>query len=250
MCNSRRVILSTSTSRLGGPEPGRRTWERESRRPSRRTTIDSGCSSTSCARRPLSLSHRPGGSRTTSTRPSKRISPALAAVDREARRALTTGSPNRGSASGGSGETSSGWSREGRRQAPLDARPPAHRRGDAPVQAFARHFGVEPERGSQPGYDLTTKDGERIQVKGLRRTRPGRATLSTIRKLESCSFDSVIAVVFEPDFSSFVAWKFPREVVERHGRWSPHVNGHLVTLSRRLLSDPDVEAFALDSLDL
>jgi hypothetical protein len=109
----------------------------------------------------------------------------------------------------------------------------------------AHHFGVEPAGGSQAGYDLITKEGERIQVKGLRKTRPGRGQLSAIRRLESDAFDTLIAVVFEPDFSDFVAWRIPHDVVSRYARWSQHVNAHLLTLSRRMLSDPEVRSIEL-----
>jgi hypothetical protein len=78
-----------------------------------------------------------------------------------------------------------------------------HRRGivrsgnnpiaDMAETVVADYFGVEPEPPNQKSYDVKAKDGKRIQVKALRRTKPTRTGLSAFRTLE---FDYVAVAIF------------------------------------------------------
>jgi hypothetical protein len=92
---------------------------------------------------------------------------------------------------------------------------------------------VEPIGGSNPGYDVVTKRGEKVQVKGLRMTDPHRSTLSPVR---SPDYDYLIAVRFERDFTLRDAWRFTRAVVEELARWSDHVNGYVLNLRPGVLA--------------
>jgi hypothetical protein len=65
---------------------------------------------------------------------------------------------------------------------------------DRAERVVADLYGVEPIGGSNPGYDVVTKRGEKVQVKGLRMTDARRSTLSPVR---SPDYDYLIAVRFE-----------------------------------------------------
>jgi hypothetical protein len=74
----------------------------------------------------------------------------------------------------------------------------------------ARHFGVEPLRGTNPGYDLVTKYGRRVQVKS-RRFAPGSkpSDFGEFSEFEDKRFDDLVAVLFEEDFTVRVAYLAP-----------------------------------------
>ena len=97
---------------------------------------------------------------------------------------------------------------------------------------------VELAPSSQAGYDLVTPDGERVQVKALRRTQRSRNVLSAIR---SEDFDVIVVVVFRADMRIDEILRFPRSVAAKHWSWNAHWNGWRLTLTRALRGDPDVE---------
>jgi len=119
---------------------------------------------------------------------------------------------------------------------------------DRAERIVADLYGVEPEVRSTAGYDLISKDKERIQVKAVRLTQPGRSSLSAIRNLEAGEFDVLIVVVFERDLSVKEIWRFPRSAVEDHARWSAHVNAHRLSMTKKLRADPRAERIELDAL--
>lgn len=70
------------------------------------------------------------------------------------------------------------------------------RSGNNPVADVAERivadlYGVSVLTANTAGHDLVTQDGTKVQVKGLRRTQPGRKNLSAIR---SDDYDVVVAV--------------------------------------------------------
>ena len=124
------------------------------------------------------------------------------------------------------------------------------RSGNNPVADVAERivadlYGVSVLTANTAGHDLVTRDGTKVQVKGLRRTQPGRKNLSAIR---SDDYDVVVAVVFEADMTLKELWRIPRPVVTEKARWSSHVNGYLLSLKREVCEDPRVERIPLDRL--
>jgi hypothetical protein len=122
--------------------------------------------------------------------------------------------------------------------------------GNSPVadraeKLVAAYYGATPAPPNTPAYDLVV-DGHPVQVKGLRRTGPSRGNLGAIRSLD---FDLLVAVAFNPDMSVEGAWRMPRATVEKYARWNGHVNGYVLRLSKKLLSDESVEQLDLRSAD-
>jgi len=81
---------------------------------------------------------------------------------------------------------------------------------DMAESLIADYYGVAPEPPNNRSYDVKTKDGTRIQVKALRRTKPSRRGLSPLRTLD---FDYVAAVIFEPDMTLVEAALVPIDAV-------------------------------------
>jgi hypothetical protein len=104
------------------------------------------------------------------------------------------------------------------------------------------HFGGNRGSFSEPSWDLQTPNGELIQVKGLWKSRASRNKLSAIR---DANYDSVLAVVFNADFSAANGYKVGRTAVERMFRHNEHVNGRQITVTRKFIDDPDVETVEL-----
>jgi hypothetical protein len=124
------------------------------------------------------------------------------------------------------------------------------RSGNNPVADIAERivadlYGVAVATANTAGHDLITRDGTKVQVKGLRRTQPGRKNLSAIR---SDDYDVVVAVVFDADMTLLELWRIPRAVVVEKARWSKHVNGYFLSLKREVCQDSRVDRIPLDQL--
>jgi hypothetical protein len=78
----------------------------------------------------------------------------------------------------------------------------------------ARHYGVEPLRGTNPGYDLVTPEGRRVQVKS-RRYGPGSkpSHFGEFSAFELERFDDFVGVLFEEDFTVRAAYLAPYQFV-------------------------------------
>lgn len=109
---------------------------------------------------------------------------------------------------------------------------------DMAETVIADYFGVTPEPPNQKAYDVKTKDGKRIQVKALRRTRSTRRNLSAIRSLE---FDQLAVVIFERDMTLIEALTIPVAAVRDHMGWSTSWNANRLSITRKLLADPRVQ---------
>lgn len=118
------------------------------------------------------------------------------------------------------------------------------RTNNNPVADYTEHLvssrlGLRLAGNSSSGYDAIGSDGRRYQIKGRRVTGSSRsAELSAIRNLEGDTFDVLVAVVFQPDFSVGYAVELPREVVCELARYSKHTNSHRLVLRRGVLDDP------------
>ena len=106
----------------------------------------------------------------------------------------------------------------------------------------SRAFKLKLETKSTAGFDGVGRDGTRYQIKGRRRTPENRSTqLSAIRNLAGNKFKYLLAVLFDEEFKVERALRIHREAVRRHARFSPHVNGHILTLKGAVLQDKMVE---------
>jgi len=92
---------------------------------------------------------------------------------------------------------------------------------------------------SKKGYDaIDEKTGIRYQIKARRLTVYNRSRqLSVIRNLDQKLFDYLIAVFFDELFNLAEMWKVPQETTPKHARYSPHQNGHILTLTGEVLED-------------
>lgn len=103
-------------------------------------------------------------------------------------------------------------------------------------------LGLELERNSRAGYDAVGPDNTRYEIKGRRITPDNRSTqLSAIRNLEAKSFDFLIGIIFEADFSIKFAAKVPQTVVGEIARYSKHTNSHIMILREAIFDDERVE---------
>jgi len=120
--------------------------------------------------------------------------------------------------------------------------------GDIAEAIVREHYGGVRGGFTQAGWDVRTADGERLQVKALRRTRNGnRRNLSPIRDRD---YDAVIVVIFDEDFRVDHALKLSRQLVESMFPHKPYVNGRIVTVTQALYEHPDAELLELPDLML
>lgn len=92
-------------------------------------------------------------------------------------------------------------------------RPDNNPLGDYCEFLVAAHYGVAPQGNSNAGFDVRTKRGERIQVKGRRLNAKGRKPphFSGVRNLddELPPFGNRIGLIINRDFSVREAWTIP-----------------------------------------
>ncbi len=111
--------------------------------------------------------------------------------------------------------------------------------GDIAEAIVHQHYGGERGSFSQAGWDVLTGDGERLQVKAIRRMPDTkRRNLSPIRDRD---YDYVIVVMFDENFTIERGLRLSRDLVERLFPHKPYVNGRIITVTNRLLGNPEVE---------
>lgn len=109
----------------------------------------------------------------------------------------------------------------------------------------ARHFGVEPIRGTNPGFDLLTKDGARVQVKSRRYAPPSKPShFGEASEFEDERFDELAAVLFEEDFTVRAAFLAPYAWVAE--RVKPVEDKHRLTIKAVLDEAETLERLHLD----
>jgi hypothetical protein len=116
---------------------------------------------------------------------------------------------------------------------------------DMAERLIADYYGVERQPANNKSFDVLTKDGTKIQVKALRRTRASRRNLSALRTLD---FDYVAAVIFENDMRLSEAVFVPLDAVRDHMGWSNTWNAHRLSVTKKLLNDPRVRRIPADEL--
>lgn len=113
---------------------------------------------------------------------------------------------------------------------------------DVAERIGAAAFGLTLLARSVPGYDARTTDGVRFQIKGRRRTPENASTqTSAIRGLKDGSFDYLLAILFTERFAVERAYRITPRVVEKHARFSKHVNAHLLVLTEAVLRERGVK---------
>ncbi len=109
----------------------------------------------------------------------------------------------------------------------------------------ARHFGVEPLKGTNPGYDLVTEDERRVQVKSRRfvpGSKPGH--FGEFAEFEDERFDDLVVVLFEADFTVREAYLAPYAWVAE--RVKKVKDKHRLTIKAVLDEKENLEALELD----
>lgn len=120
--------------------------------------------------------------------------------------------------------------------------------GDIAEELVAIHYAGERGSFSQKTWDVRSGD-ELLQVKALRRTgTTTRRNLSPVRADEG--YTAVIVVIFTEDLRVEEALRIPRAVVNELFVHRPHVNGRVITLTRRLLEHPAVATIHLSDTAL
>lgn len=106
-------------------------------------------------------------------------------------------------------------------------------------------------RGSyeRSGWDVLTRDGQRLEVKAIKGERAVGRRLS----ISSENYDALVVVAFTDQYLVPTAWRIPRDVAERHvkspraTRKDEHRRAYL-SLTRALLDSPGVEQVDLSSI--
>lgn len=94
---------------------------------------------------------------------------------------------------------------------------------------------------STKGYDATTTDDRKIQIKSRKNNLKNKSLiLGIIRNYDLNQFDELIAVIYNHDFSIRYAMSIPHELVKEYGFYNEHQNGYTLRISNLLLNDPRV----------
>jgi hypothetical protein len=114
--------------------------------------------------------------------------------------------------------------------------------GDYAEWLVATRLGMKLEVKSTAGYDAVDAEGSRFQIKARRITADnGSRQLGIIRKLDSCQFDNLIAILFRSDYSIMSAYAIPHVVIADYAKFIEHTNGHVLHLRGPLLEDDRVQ---------
>lgn len=116
--------------------------------------------------------------------------------------------------------------------------------GDIAESLVAEHFRGVRESFSNSGWDVTTRDGQRLEVKGIRigevRT---RSNLSPIPA--TSTYTGVVVVVFDDALRVTEALRMERATVERLFQARKKDGARIIRVGPRLRDDPGVESFEL-----
>mgnify|MGYP001606592537 CR=1 FL=1 len=116
-----------------------------------------------------------------------------------------------------------------------------------PVADYAEWLAAERlelslEPNSKRGYGAIDKRGRHYQIKSRRLDRPNASRqLGVIRNLNDAAFDSIIAILFNRDFTIKEAYQIPRSIFKRYAKFSEHQNGYILNLRGNVLKAPRVE---------
>jgi hypothetical protein len=104
--------------------------------------------------------------------------------------------------------------------------------GDYAETLFQKALRWTLQPNSNAGYDATSDDGKRYEIKGRRITkRNGSRQLGAIRNLEKNKFDYLAGILFNDDYSVNKAVLIPRKKLkEMKNIYSSHVNARIFQL--------------------
>lgn len=114
--------------------------------------------------------------------------------------------------------------------------------GDLAEYLFCIAFGWTQAPNSERGFDATSPDGTRFQIKGRRvhQRNPSRQ-LSAIRDLAGEHFDVLAGVIFDDDFRVVRAALIPFSVVKERSTYVAHTNSHKFILRDDVWDVPGVK---------
>ena len=112
----------------------------------------------------------------------------------------------------------------------------SHRRYGRPYGiTYTEVFSFNPAPPSMKGYDAIGEDGIRYEIKARRLTPRSKPTrFSAIRSFDEGSFDKLVAILFNEDFSVNRAFIFPRDYIQEKAYWQEHVNGWILPINDSL----------------
>jgi len=115
--------------------------------------------------------------------------------------------------------------------------------GDIAEAVVHAHYGGTRGSLNQAGWDVLTRDGERLQVKGMRRTATNRRTrLGVIR---GSNYDALVVVVLDEDYRVAEGLRLEREIVEELFRHNDYVNARQPYVTHTLRTYPGVHVLEL-----
>jgi len=114
--------------------------------------------------------------------------------------------------------------------------------GDLAEFLFCEAFGWEQAPNSERGFDATSADGIRYQIKGRRVHRRNKSRqLSAIRDLSGGHFHVLAGVLFDDDFHVIRAALIPLDVVKLRATYVAHTNSSKFMLRDDVWSELGVE---------
>ena len=113
--------------------------------------------------------------------------------------------------------------------------------GDYAEWLVSTLMGFELASNSNCGFDALDNAVKRYQIKARYITPDNKSRrLGVIWNLNDANFDQVIAVRFDKDYSVEVALMVPHEVIADYATYRERVNGHIMHLRGKILSDSPV----------
>lgn len=110
--------------------------------------------------------------------------------------------------------------------------------GDYAEWLVASALGLILAKNSAAGYDAVSVDGKKFQIKARRANPTNKSRqLGVIRNLDKGDFDELIAVIFSESYEVVEAVSIPHAVIFDYSAHRSHVNGHVLNLRGKLLTD-------------
>lgn len=102
-----------------------------------------------------------------------------------------------------------------------------------------RAFKLELAIGSTKGYDAKSADGKKWQIKGRRLTKENSNTgMGVIRNLDDMTFDFLLGIYFNEDFSIREAYRVEHAAVAEYADTSKAQGGRVLRVKEALKTDP------------
>lgn len=113
--------------------------------------------------------------------------------------------------------------------------------GDFSEWLISKALNIQLMNNSKAGFDGIDNEGIKYQIKARRITaRRKSKQLSAIRNLELEEFDFLIVIIFNENYEILDALKIPYEVVVKYAEYRKHVNGHILKLRGKILSESGI----------